>query len=71
MAPIATSPTPVESTLSAAFSKASIFPNQAVIDALTVEEKVFLLSGRSFCDTAEVARLNIPSIKTSDGPSGE
>jgi len=41
-----------------------------ILGALTLEEKVSLLSGRSFCDTPGVSRLGIAPIKVSDGPSG-
>lgn len=44
---------------------------RSLIEALTLEEKVALLSGRSFCDTPGVPRLNVASLKVSDGPSGE
>jgi beta-glucosidase len=37
---------------------------------LTLEEKVALLSGADFWHTAEVARLGIPALRTSDGPNG-
>lgn len=42
----------------------------AVVDAMTLEEQVSLLSGASFWYTAEIARLNVAAIKVSDGPNG-
>lgn len=42
----------------------------AAVSKLTLDEKISLLSGRTFCDTAEIQRLSIPSVKVSDGPSG-
>lgn len=68
MSPIATE------TLSVAFDrvalKTQLRTDQEVVEALTLEEKISLLSGRSFCDTPGVPRLSVAPIKFSDGPSG-
>ena len=42
----------------------------ALLDAMTIEEQVSLLAGRDFWHTVPVERLEIPSIKLSDGPNG-
>ena len=68
MPPIATSPSV---DLQGVVHKISKLSTGSILDALTLEEKVSLLSGRSFCDTPSIDRLNITSIKVSDGPSGE
>jgi hypothetical protein len=44
---------------------------QLSLASLTLDEKISLLSGRSFCDLPDIKRLSIPSLKVSDGPSGE
>lgn len=41
-----------------------------LLDAMTVEEQVSLLSGASFWRTPAIERLAIPSIKVTDGPNG-
>ncbi|TPX11112.1 uncharacterized protein E0L32_007973 [Thyridium curvatum] len=43
---------------------------EALIASLTLEEKITLLAGQSFWDTAAIPEKGIPSIKTSDGPNG-
>ncbi|KAF7554849.1 hypothetical protein G7Z17_g2585 [Cylindrodendrum hubeiense] len=43
--------------------------NQTLQD-LTLEEKCTLLSGKNMWETAEIERLGIRSLKTSDGPAG-
>ena len=44
--------------------------HQDIIDQLTLEEKVSLISGKDFWQTVNIDRLNIPSAFLSDGPHG-
>ena len=41
-----------------------------IIEKLTLEEKIALLAGTDFMYTNPVPRLNIPSVRSSDGPHG-
>lgn len=41
-----------------------------LLDQLTLEEQVSLLAGQDFWRTVPIPRLNIPSLKVSDGPAG-
>ena len=45
-------------------------PIEKLLKALTLEEKVALVSGHDFMCTFPLARLDIPSIRMSDGPHG-
>ncbi|SNY92189.1 beta-glucosidase [Cohaesibacter sp. ES.047] len=42
----------------------------SLLDAMTLEEQVSLLSGASFWRTASIDRLGVPAIKVTDGPNG-
>ena len=41
-----------------------------ILDSMTLEEQVSLLSGADFWTTPSVDRLGIPAIKVTDGPNG-
>ncbi|ADV23736.1 Beta-glucosidase, putative [Cryptococcus gattii WM276] len=41
-----------------------------LLKQLTTEEKISLLAGKDWWNTVSIPRLNIPSIKMSDGPGG-
>lgn len=43
---------------------------KSLLEKLTLEEKVSLMSGADFWTTKAIARLNIPSVKMTDGPNG-
>lgn len=46
------------------------FDVEEVLGQLTIQEKISLVSGVDYWHTAPVHRLNVPSIRTSDGPNG-
>ncbi|GMK59865.1 hypothetical protein CspeluHIS016_0900820 [Cutaneotrichosporon spelunceum] len=37
---------------------------------MTTDEKISLLSGKNWWETATIPRLNVPSVKVTDGPNG-
>lgn len=41
-----------------------------LLDAMTLEEQVALLSGADFWHTVALPRLGVPSVKVTDGPNG-
>lgn len=43
---------------------------EETIDKLTLDEKISLLAGGDTWHTVAIDRLNVPSIRTSDGPNG-
>lgn len=43
---------------------------EALIEELTLEEKISLLAGANTWQTAHIDRLNIPQVTVSDGPNG-
>lgn len=44
--------------------------HQSIIDEMTLEEKVSLMSGANFWNTKSIDRLKIPSMMLTDGPHG-
>ncbi|PVH97777.1 glycoside hydrolase family 3 protein [Periconia macrospinosa] len=42
----------------------------AIIQSLSLEEKISLLAGKDFWETVPVPSKGVPAIKTSDGPNG-
>ncbi|WP_412028363.1 glycoside hydrolase family 3 C-terminal domain-containing protein [Deinococcus yunweiensis] len=51
-------------------NKAGAVDIDALLDQLTLEEQVSLLAGADFWRTVPIPRLDIPSLKVSDGPAG-
>ncbi|MYZ53062.1 glycoside hydrolase family 3 C-terminal domain-containing protein [Malikia spinosa] len=45
-------------------------PIESLLDQMTLQEQVALLSGADFWTTVPVPRLNVPAVKVSDGPNG-
>lgn len=43
---------------------------KALVSQLTLDEKLLLLAAKNVWETHGIDRLNIPSLKTSDGPNG-
>lgn len=43
---------------------------EALVDAMTLEERVSLLAGASSWQTVPIERLGVPAIKVTDGPNG-
>ena len=41
---------------------------EAVLEQMTIEEKIAMLSGNDHWHTAPVERLGVPRVRTSDGP---
>ncbi|KAF4964595.1 hypothetical protein FSARC_7501 [Fusarium sarcochroum] len=42
----------------------------AIVQSLTLEEKISLLAGRNFSETVGLENKGVPSVKTADGPNG-
>ena len=43
---------------------------ESLLDQMTLQEQVALLSGADFWTTVPIARLNVPAVKLTDGPNG-
>lgn len=43
---------------------------EALLGQMTLDEKIQLLAGKNMWETQEIPRLDIPSLKVTDGPSG-
>ncbi|KAF1920012.1 glycoside hydrolase superfamily [Ampelomyces quisqualis] len=43
---------------------------EAILQSLTLEEKISLLAGKDFWETVPIPDKGVPAIKTSDGPNG-
>lgn len=45
-------------------------PIESLLDQMTLQEQVALLSGADFWTTVPIPRLNVPAVKVTDGPNG-
>ena len=43
---------------------------EPLLDRMTLEEQVSLLTGADFWTTVPIARLGVPAVKVTDGPNG-
>ena len=43
---------------------------RSLLNQMSLDEKIRLLSGRGMYDTQNISRLNIPSLQLWDGPNG-
>src|SRR6218665_2725842 len=43
---------------------------EKLVDEMTLDEQVSLLSGENFWSLPAIARLNIPKLRVTDGPNG-
>ncbi|BEJ10876.1 hypothetical protein CspHIS471_0102980 [Cutaneotrichosporon sp. HIS471] len=41
-----------------------------LLHQMTIDEKISLLAGKNWWETASISRLNVPSVKVTDGPNG-
>lgn len=64
------SPSQEDPSASRAFEQAIEDKISALLNELTLDEKVSLLSGQDFWSLPSIERLGIPSLNLSDGPTG-
>ncbi|KAE8153374.1 glycoside hydrolase superfamily [Aspergillus avenaceus] len=61
---------PVAAEIASGFHQIATADIEQILQQLTLEEKVVLLSGDDFWHTVSIPRLGIPAIRISDGPNG-